>query len=347
MSEAEYFETSSDSFWEIGQFKRTVKRTEDGYKLCNDLMQMLSERAALEKLYSKSLKSWSKKWYEYLEKTPEYGTAKATWSSIALEANNISEMHLKMHEDIEDQLISDVKSWQKQNYPKTIMNTLKIAKQYEEEFTKAQKPWAKKYLHSEKAKKEYHSQCKQLQSAKVQEANSRNDQSLTAEQVCFRFSFPFICLDCQAWTFQQRKKYEDKAEKCRKEVENAKHKYEQSLEDLNEYNPRYIEDMKTVLFSVLYMLLSRHHISQQKKHLHFKVYKKSDVFEKSRLEFFNQKFAQVHGFLDLTQKNQLNSIYMNFMQTIRSSNPDKDLLYWSKSNGPSMSMYWPVFEVSL
>jgi hypothetical protein len=185
MSEAEYFETQSDSFWEIGQFKRTVRRTEDGYKLCNDLMQMLSERASLEKLYSKSLKSWAKKWNEYLEKTPEYGTAKATWSSITTEAHSLSEMHLKMHDDIEEQLISDVKAWQKQNYQKTIMNTLKIAKQYEDEFTKAQKPWAKKYLHCEKAKKEYHSQCKQLQSAKIQESNSKSDQALTMEQVGF------------------------------------------------------------------------------------------------------------------------------------------------------------------
>jgi hypothetical protein len=204
--EAEYCETSSDSFWEIGQFKRAVKRSEDGYRLSNDLMQMMSERASLEKLYSKSLKSWAKKWYEYLEKTPEYGTAKAAWSSITIEASSLSEVHLKMHDDIEDQLISDVKSWQKQNYQKTLMNTLKISKQYEEEFAKAQKPWAKKYTHSEKAKKEYHSQCKQLQSAKIQEANSKNDQSLTMEQVCVRLKrYLFVCFSRRVLFMKEKK----------------------------------------------------------------------------------------------------------------------------------------------
>ncbi len=31
----------SDSFWEIGQFKRSVKRIEDGVQACNQLMQMV------------------------------------------------------------------------------------------------------------------------------------------------------------------------------------------------------------------------------------------------------------------------------------------------------------------
>jgi hypothetical protein len=183
MSDAEYFETQSDSFWDIGQFKRTVKRTEDGYTLCNDLMEMLSERAILEKNYSQSLNTWANKWNQYLQTTPEYGSAKATWSSLTTVAHSLSEIHLKMHEAIEEKLISDVQAWQKQTYQTTKMNNLKIAKQYEEEFTKAQKPWTEKYLEFEKAKKEYHSQCKQLQSAKIQESNSISDQALTMEQV--------------------------------------------------------------------------------------------------------------------------------------------------------------------
>ena len=183
MSESEYFEAPSDSFWEINQYKRVVKRTEDGYKLSNDLMQMMSERANIEKLYAKSLRQWSKKWSEYLEKSPEYGSMKATWTSLTAESNNISEIHMTVHNEIEETLLTDVKAWQKQSYPKTIMNTLKVVKQYEDEFAKAQKTWAKKYTAVEKSKKEYHNQCKLLQTARQTEINSKTDQTLSAEQV--------------------------------------------------------------------------------------------------------------------------------------------------------------------
>ena len=186
MSESEYFEAPSDSFWEINQYKRVVKRIEDGYKLSNDLMQMVSERAHIEKMYAKSLKQWSKKWNEYLEKCPEYGTMKATWSSMTNESNNISEMHLKVYDEIEEGLLTDVKAWQKSNYPKNLMNTLKTVKQFEDEFAKAQKTWAKKYTAVEKSKKEYHSQCKLLQTARVAEINSKTDSTLSNEQVSFK-----------------------------------------------------------------------------------------------------------------------------------------------------------------
>lgn len=228
MSEADYYETSSDSFWEIGQYKRTVKRTEESYKLCNDLMQMLSERASLEKMYAKSLKTWSKKWSDYLDKSSsEYGSMKLTWQALLNESTRLSDIHTKIHDDLEDNLITDIKSWQKTYYPKTLMGQLKIVKQFDDDFNKAQKPWAKKYVHNEKSKKEYHNVCKLLQSARIQETNARNDASLAAEQ---------------------KKKYEDKVDKLKKEVESAKHKYQQSLDEINSFNSHYIEDMKNVSF---------------------------------------------------------------------------------------------------
>ena len=57
----------SDSFWELEQYKRTVKRHEDGLKLCNELSQLIQERADLEKNYAKALKSWSQKFGKTVE----------------------------------------------------------------------------------------------------------------------------------------------------------------------------------------------------------------------------------------------------------------------------------------
>ena len=62
------FVAGSDSFWEPGNYKRTTKRIEDGYKLCTDLMTLVQERAEIEKSYSKSLKAWAAKWNNIIEK---------------------------------------------------------------------------------------------------------------------------------------------------------------------------------------------------------------------------------------------------------------------------------------
>ena len=113
-----------------------MKRCEDGYKLCNDIVQMISERADLEKAHSKSLKTWSKKWHDYLQKGNEYGTIKSTWMSALNEADRLSEIHVITHNALNDELNAEIKDWQKLNYPKSIINQLKTAKEYEEEFKK-------------------------------------------------------------------------------------------------------------------------------------------------------------------------------------------------------------------
>ena len=42
------------------------------------------------------------------------------------------------------------------------------------------------------------------------------------------------------------KKLQDKSEKCRRDVENTRERYESALNDLNAYNAKYMEDMTEV-----------------------------------------------------------------------------------------------------
>jgi protein kinase C and casein kinase substrate in neurons protein len=177
-------------------------------------MQMIAERADIEKTYSKSLKAWARKWNEYLQKGCEYGSMKNSWMSALNEADKIAEIHLTTNNALNDELNGEIKAWQKTNYVKSIVNQLKTAKEYEEEFKKvrqiihfifdlmfkvfknleifyfilfyfkkAQKPWAKKYALVEKTKKDYHAACKSYQSAKIQFANSQNDTAISPDQV--------------------------------------------------------------------------------------------------------------------------------------------------------------------
>lgn len=120
-------------------------------------------------------------------------------------------------------------------------------------------------------------------------------------------------------SLDQKKKLEDKVEKYKKEVEITKSKYKQSLEDINSYNSRYIEDM-------------------------INVYKKCDVFEKERLDFFVQKFIKLQNHLNIYEKMNVADIYTEFLTTVKQTNSDKDLANWSKEFGSGMPMNWPVFE---
>lgn len=45
----------------------------------------------------------------------------------------------------------------------------------------------------------------------------------------------------------QLKKLQDKLRKCQQEVEGSREKYTAAVNDLNSYNPKYIEDMTEVL----------------------------------------------------------------------------------------------------
>jgi len=59
---------SSDSFWEVDGYRRTVKRVEDGSLQCAELMKMVQERADIERDYAKRLKMWTKKWNDNFDR---------------------------------------------------------------------------------------------------------------------------------------------------------------------------------------------------------------------------------------------------------------------------------------
>jgi hypothetical protein len=97
----EVAEPTSDSFWEIDCYRRTVKRTEDGLHMCSELMKMIGERAEIEMKYANKLKMWSKKWIDTIEKGPEYGTNKGVLISSLNEAEAMGDVHIA----IKDQLL--------------------------------------------------------------------------------------------------------------------------------------------------------------------------------------------------------------------------------------------------
>ncbi|XP_050427812.1 protein kinase C and casein kinase substrate in neurons protein 1 isoform X2 [Adelges cooleyi] len=288
---------SSDSFWEPGNHKRTTKRIEDGYRLCNDLITLIQERSDIEKAYAKSLKGWSKKWNEIIEKGPEYGTTEAAWKGVLVEADRLCDLHVRVKDDLCNDIMQQVKTWQKDNYHKTVLH-IKERKEMEESFKKAQKPWCKLLTKVNKTKNDYHIACKAEKSASNQERNASADSSLSMDQV---------------------KKMQDRVAKSKEEVQKAKEKYEMTLQELNAYNPKYMEDM-TVVFD------------------------RCQETEARRLQFFKDTLFTIHKCLNISQDPVLPQIYEEFYHTINNADHEKDLRWWSNNHGVNMAMNWPLFE---
>ncbi|KAG7155510.1 kinase C and casein kinase substrate in neurons protein 2-like [Homarus americanus] len=211
---------STDSFWEVGNFKRTTKRIEDGNRLCDDLMKLVSERAEIEKMYAKSLKEWAKKWNNIIEKGPEYGTTEAAWKGVLMESEQRCDLHMRVKENLINDVHSNVKLWQREKYHK-----LKEKKDIEDMFKKAQKPWAKLFEKVNKSRADYHNACKNERSAQNQERNAGGDSSISPDQV---------------------KKLQDRVSKAKEEVSRGREKYEICLREISDYNPKYLEEMTHV-----------------------------------------------------------------------------------------------------
>ncbi|XP_076056490.1 protein kinase C and casein kinase substrate in neurons protein Synd isoform X9 [Oratosquilla oratoria] len=304
---------SSDSFYEIGNYKRTTKRIEDGNKLCDDFMKLLQERSDIEKMYAKSLKEWSKKWNNIIEKGPEYGTTEAAWKGILMESDQRYELHMRVRENLINEVQNNVKQWQKDTFHKSMMGQLKEKKDIEDMFKKAQKPWSKLFLKVNKAKADYHNACKGEKSALNQERNAGGDTSLSPDQNEKTNSL------ARMHTNMKVKKLQDRVSKAKEEVQRTREKYEQALKEISDYNPKYIEDMT-------------------------QVYDKAQEGESGRLQFFKKMLFATHKCLNISIDPTLPRIYEEFQHTVANADYEKDLKWWSNNHGINMPMNWPQFE---
>lgn len=53
---------------------------------------------------------------------PEYGTMEAAWKGILTEAERVSEMHTKIKDQLCNEIMGEIRVWQKDNFHKVSMS---------------------------------------------------------------------------------------------------------------------------------------------------------------------------------------------------------------------------------
>lgn len=119
----------------------------------------------------------------------------------------------------------------------------------------------------------------------------------------------------------QLKKMQDRTARTKDEVSKCRERYEQALQEINKYNPVYIEDMTSVFI-------------------------KCQEMEETRLRFFKNVLFSIHKCLNISEDPSLPQIYKEFHHTVNNADHLKDLKWWSNNHGVNMGMSWPTFVVS-
>ncbi|XP_053546786.1 protein kinase C and casein kinase substrate in neurons protein 1 [Bombina bombina] len=297
-SEVVVDEVTPDSFWMPNNYTSTVKRMEDGHRLCDEIVACFQDRAKIEKQYALQMDEWTRKWKPLVDSSPMYGSLLKAWQSFMTATERLSELHIQIQKTLLTDDADKIRNWQKETYHRKIFGGFKESCEIESGFHKAQKPWAKKLKKLEKSKLSYHKACKKEHLATVRENNGKINPELSQEK--------------------QKKLIEDN-EKCKQEKEKIRQRYEKSLQELNKYNPKYMEEMETV-------------------------FDQSQQLEQKKIIFIKQALHSVHQHLDVTSNESVQTVYSDLNQAIMAVNDQEDLKWWRNKHGPGMLMNWPKME---
>uniref|UniRef100_A0A3B4ATQ0 Uncharacterized protein n=1 Tax=Periophthalmus magnuspinnatus TaxID=409849 RepID=A0A3B4ATQ0_9GOBI len=208
-----------------GNYQRTVRRTEDSFQACTDMVSCFQERARVERQYAQALSEWSQKWRPVVDSSPLYGSLMKAWQCFMSSADRLASLHASMCRALVSEDGDRVRTWQKDNFHKKVFGGFKETQEIETGFARAQKPWTKKLKKLDKARQAFHKASRREYLIREREAHAQGN--------------PDVNIDKQ-------KKLQEDLQLASQEVDKMRSRYEKVLEEVNRYAPRYMEEMESV-----------------------------------------------------------------------------------------------------
>uniref|UniRef100_A0A3B4ATJ4 Uncharacterized protein n=1 Tax=Periophthalmus magnuspinnatus TaxID=409849 RepID=A0A3B4ATJ4_9GOBI len=208
-----------------GNYQRTVRRTEDSFQACTDMVSCFQERARVERQYAQALSEWSQNYPVSLCSGPLYGSLMKAWQCFMSSADRLASLHASMCRALVSEDGDRVRTWQKDNFHKKVFGGFKETQEIETGFARAQKPWTKKLKKLDKARQAFHKASRREYLIREREAHAQGN--------------PDVNIDKQ-------KKLQEDLQLASQEVDKMRSRYEKVLEEVNRYAPRYMEEMESV-----------------------------------------------------------------------------------------------------
>ncbi|KAL4617840.1 protein kinase C and casein kinase substrate in neurons protein 3-like isoform X1 [Arapaima gigas] len=218
-------DSNNQSFWMPGNYQRTVRRTEEAFQACNDIVACFQERARVEKQYAQQLSEWSTKWKPVVDSSPLYGSLLRAWKCFLTSADRLSDLHSGICRSLVSEDGDRIRTWQKETFHKKMFGGFRESHDFETAFARAQKPWAKRLKKLEKARGAYHKASRKEHAAQDRETHARGNPDIATEK---------------------QKKIQEEREQARQEKERVRARYEKVLEEVTRYAPRYMEEMESI-----------------------------------------------------------------------------------------------------
>uniref|UniRef100_A0A8C7IB57 Si:ch211-51c14.1 n=1 Tax=Oncorhynchus kisutch TaxID=8019 RepID=A0A8C7IB57_ONCKI len=208
-----------------GNYQRTVKRTEDAFQACNDIVVCFQERARVERQYAQQLSEWSNKWKPLVDSSPLYGSLLQAWQCFLSSADRLAALHSSVCRSLVSEDGDRVRTWQKETFHKKLFGGFKESQDFGTGFARAQKPWAKRLKKLDKARSAFHKVQRKEQTARDREVHAKGNPDVAIEK---------------------QRKIQEERELAQQETEKVRARYEKVLEEVTRYAPRYMEEMECI-----------------------------------------------------------------------------------------------------
>ncbi|XP_016851658.2 protein kinase C and casein kinase substrate in neurons protein 3 isoform X2 [Anolis carolinensis] len=226
-SEVAADEPTTNSFWMPNHYQSTVKRLDDGYRVCDQIIACFQERAKIERSYALMMEEWTRKWRPLVDASSAYGSLLRAWQAFLGASERLSRLHMEMQRALVSEECGRIRAWQHDSYHRKLFGGFKESCDLESGFQRAQKPWTKKLKKVEKTKSLYHKACRKENIATIRESGLQAAAGSEA-------------------TLDRKRTLREEHQRCSQETNKLRERYEKALQELDRCSPRYMEEMESV-----------------------------------------------------------------------------------------------------